>query len=51
MMQSPGNLPEDENMATPPYFRSWRSIYLLVAVILIGLIGALFLFTRSYAAI
>lgn len=41
---------EDEsNLATPPYFKSWRSIYLIVLGVLVLIIFLLQLFSTSFA--
>lgn len=45
-MEEPTN---DRDLSTPPYFKSWSSIYWLVIANLVLIIFLLYLFTTSFA--
>lgn len=39
---------ENRELDTPPYFKSWNTIYLLVIGSLVGMVALMYLFTLSF---
>ncbi|RED97008.1 hypothetical protein C7460_11356 [Marinoscillum furvescens DSM 4134] len=39
---------EGRELDTPPYFKSWKTIYLLVIGNLVALVALMYLFTLAY---
>lgn len=39
---------EDRDLDTPPYFKSWSSIYLIVTASLAGVIGLIYWFSTAF---
>ncbi len=39
----------DHELATPPYFKSWRTIYLIIVVNLLLIITLLYIFSTAFS--
>ena len=39
----------DRDLAKPPYFKSWRSIYLIVMLVFVVVVALLYIFTSYFS--